>query len=287
MFLLKGILGGNTPRKVYASTYKMDSFAWATTWPPVCLLVCITVVYSVIQPVITVLALVAFVMLYAAYKYTLYWCADQPDSLETGGLFYIKAIRTIFVSLYLEGVCLAGLFFLSTDASGGRAPSGLACGALMIVMIVGIAILQTYIDHFKYRRDYLVYAQTTAGVARTPAFVPKALASPKVGSGAAEPKLGLHQAPTTASDEDEAAGPELGNTSGFHARAFHHPALWKKQPAIWIADDTLGLGKFQAERLNGLDVEASTEFASMDEKGNVVVERGPPDEAWYGGFSAQ
>jgi hypothetical protein len=92
-----------------------------------CLIICVTIVYSVIQPVITALTLVAMILMY-----TMYWCADQPDMLETGGLFYIKALRTVFVSLYLEGVCLAGLFFLSTDASGGRTPTGLACGALMV-----------------------------------------------------------------------------------------------------------------------------------------------------------
>ena len=133
MRLLNPILGGNTPRKVFASEYKMQSFAWATVWPPVCLLVCITVVYSVIQPIITLLALLAFLMLYGAYKYIIYWCTDQADSLETGGLFYIKAMRTVFVSLYLEGICLAGLFFLSTDQTGGRAPSGLGCGAVMVI----------------------------------------------------------------------------------------------------------------------------------------------------------
>lgn len=112
--------------------YKMDSFPWATTWPPMCLIICITIVYSVIQPVITVLAFVAFILLFAAYKYLLYWCADQPDSLETGGLYYTKALRTVFVAVYLEGICLAGLFFLSTDASGKRAKSGLAGGAVMV-----------------------------------------------------------------------------------------------------------------------------------------------------------
>lgn len=110
----------------------MTAYTWATVWPPICLLTTITIVYSVIQPLITILALLAFCMIYAAYKYQLGWCADQPDHIETGGLFYIKAIRTVFVALYLEGICLAGLFFLSTDASGGRAPSGIACGVIMV-----------------------------------------------------------------------------------------------------------------------------------------------------------
>jgi hypothetical protein len=149
MFLLKGILGGNTPRKAYLKSvciqaiplisnlliplqYKMDQFAWATVWPPVCLIVCITIVYSVIQPIITLLALVAFALLFAAYKYMLYWTTDQPDSLETGGLFYIKALRTVFVSLYIEEVCLIGLFFLSTDTTGNRSKPGIAGGVIMV-----------------------------------------------------------------------------------------------------------------------------------------------------------
>lgn len=110
----------------------MSSYAWATVWPPVCLIMCVTIVYSVIQPVITVLALAAFCLLFAAYKYLLYWCVDQPDHMETGGLFYIKALRTVFVSLYLEGICLAGLFFLSSNANGKRTPSGLAAGVIMV-----------------------------------------------------------------------------------------------------------------------------------------------------------
>jgi hypothetical protein len=38
----------------------MMSFAMATLFPPICLLICITIVYSVIQPLICLVALVAF-----------------------------------------------------------------------------------------------------------------------------------------------------------------------------------------------------------------------------------
>jgi len=132
LFGLRYILGGGTPRKMFASSFKMDQIKLATTWPPLCLIICISIVYSVIQPIITLLCLVAFILLYAAYKYLLYWVADQPDMLETGGMFYIRALRTVFVALYLEGICLAGLFFLSQDANGNQAKSGLACGAIMV-----------------------------------------------------------------------------------------------------------------------------------------------------------
>ena len=62
MYALRGILGGKTPRKYYLGERKMQSFLWATAWPPFCLLVCLVIVYSVIQPIITVVAFVAFVL---------------------------------------------------------------------------------------------------------------------------------------------------------------------------------------------------------------------------------
>ncbi|WVQ84358.1 hypothetical protein IAT38_006510 [Cryptococcus sp. DSM 104549] len=269
MWQLRGFLAGNTPRKVYMKKYKMDSFAWATTFPPTCLLVCITIVYSVIQPIITVLALAAFVLLYAANKYIIHWCADQGDATETGGLFYIRAVRTVFVSLYIEMICLAGLLFLSTDDTGGRSTSGLACGAIMIAMIVITALFQSYIDWFRFPRDHLLYSHSTSTSSKSLPI---------------EPKIGT--AKGTPTEEYNAAGAEYGNTSGFHYRAFDHPAMWKKQPVIWIAQDPLGLGALQVEEINAKGVEASLEHARMNEKGVIEVDRAPPDEAWYGGYTS-
>jgi len=177
----------------------------------------------------------------------------------------------VFVSLYIEEICLIGLFFLSTDATGKRAKAGLAGGAVMIVALILTALFQIYIDWFRFKRDYLIYAHSSTSL-----------------KGASSTNLNttFGRVTTTVSEEQENAGPEHGNTSGFHARAFDHPALWKKQPVVWIADDPLGIGKFETKRINDLRVEASTEYAIMDAKGTLVVERGPPDEAWYDGFTA-
>jgi calcium permeable stress-gated cation channel len=81
-------------------------------------------------------------------------------------------------------------------------------------------------------------------------------------------------------------GEEYGNTSGLHHHAFDNPAIWKRQPIVWIADDKLGLGRSEVDRLKTQEVDASCEYATMDEKGKVDVQRGPPDEAWYDGKTA-
>jgi len=240
-----------------------------------------------IQPIITVLAWVAFVLLFAAYKYVLYWCADQPDYLETGGRFYVKALRTVFVSLYLEEVCLAGLFFLSSDENGNRTKSGLACGAIMVVQIIATAAFQIYIDWFRFQKDYLVYAHSAntvksghAGRFANTIGLPSSENADYSGMGK------LNHSQVSPSDEDENAGSPYGNTSGFHKRAFDHPAMWKPQPVIWITDDPLGVGKFEAEKINAQNVQASTEFTGMDVDGRLNVQRAPPDQTWWDGMTA-
>ncbi len=58
--IITPFLAGKTPRKHYAAFHKMSSFPFATVFPPICLIICIVIVYSTIQPLITVIGLVAF-----------------------------------------------------------------------------------------------------------------------------------------------------------------------------------------------------------------------------------
>lgn len=65
---LGGILSGPTPRKEWKFQDKMMAIALGTTWPPVALLMCVGIVYSCIQPVITIFGLSTFSLLYVMYK---------------------------------------------------------------------------------------------------------------------------------------------------------------------------------------------------------------------------
>lgn len=44
---------------------------------------------------------------------------DQPAFMETGGMFFPQAINQMFVGLYIEELCLCGLFFLKGANDGG------------------------------------------------------------------------------------------------------------------------------------------------------------------------
>lgn len=123
------------------------------------LLTVIGLTYSVIAPLICGFALVAFALFWFVYKvrcpprlfsssparahaqswqYLFLLVIDTPPATETGGRFYPKAITHIFVGLYIEELCLCGLFFLAQDADGKQ--SAIPEGAVMVVLIVITAL---------------------------------------------------------------------------------------------------------------------------------------------------
>jgi len=72
----------------------------------------------------------------------------------------------------------------------------------------------------------------------------------------------------------------------FDQYGFDHPSTYTPQPWIWIPKDSLGLSKFFVQDFKKSGVEASDQGAKMDGKGEVEVQRGPPDEEWTGGHDA-
>lgn len=134
IYYVKLYLLGSTPRSIYGIKYGARGVAWGTTFPGITLLVVIALVYSIISPIISGLACFTFFAFYQLYKYLFLWQFEQPPASDTGGLFFPKAISHIFVGLYLEELCLAGLFFLARDQNGKA--SSVVEGALMVVLIV-------------------------------------------------------------------------------------------------------------------------------------------------------
>jgi len=83
-------------------------------------------------------------MYYLAWKFLLLQVFDQPDEMETGGLYFPMAINNLFVGLYIEQVCLACLFFLKASGSPGAA---IAQGAVMLVLLGITALAQMSLNH--------------------------------------------------------------------------------------------------------------------------------------------
>ena len=217
---------------------------------------------------------------------------DHPVALESGGIIYSKALTSIFTSLYLAEVCLAGLFFLqkqNADGTGGPAPLGIAGGVIFVLMIVVTAVFQVWVQK-KYSLRRLAYVDPSYVAGSHPLFATN-------GSNRAE--RGTERASETGTDkaQQDAAvieehrkgiedpGEVYGKMSGMHLTAFDNPATWKPQPVVWISDDSsgIGLGPAEVKRLKEVGILASCEYTRRDaESGKIFVDRSPPDEGWHG-----
>jgi len=223
---------------------------------------------------------------------------DQPQSGDTGGLFFPKAIQHTFVGLYVQQVCLAVLLFLQ-DAI----PEGIVTAALIGVTAFCNLVLNNSFGPLLHPLP-LTYADRASGIHRDDDDLSVAEAegfggdndtSEKVAAKIAEKRkqrmeeenggggtaMGRQPAELNIGTVGEAAdayGPSVP-TEGKRNEGptdFNHPASVEPQRIIWLPEDPLGLALSEAEQMSGQGIEASTENATIDEKCNTDIQGHPP-----------
>lgn len=108
LYYIMGTLFDKTLRKKWGRFSGLGVMAWGTSFPVFTNLVCITLAYSIISPMILLFATVAFYLIYIAYCHNLtYVFVEGSDSR---GAHYPRALFQTFTGIYLGQVCLLGLF---------------------------------------------------------------------------------------------------------------------------------------------------------------------------------
>ncbi|KAJ3865912.1 DUF221 family protein [Lentinula novae-zelandiae] len=126
---------GRTPRQAFNVTFLMPSADFGTLLPRLSLLATIGLAYSVLNPLINLLASICFGCYYIAWKFLFLQVFDQPTARESGGGYFPMATSNLFVGLYIEQICLACLFFMKVSIADSRY-FALAQGVLMLVLVV-------------------------------------------------------------------------------------------------------------------------------------------------------
>ncbi|GJE85442.1 DUF221-domain-containing protein [Phanerochaete sordida] len=315
LYYVKLFILGSTPRSVYKIRYTLRNVSWGTIWPATTLLLVIALAYSIISPIINGLAFVTFFFFYQLWKYQFLWQLDQPESSETGGLFFPKAMQHIFVGMYIMQICLAALFFLAQNQDGH--PSAIPEGALMVVLIVFTAFVHIIIDN---SYGPLIHALPLSLADKTGGFDINREAAEQdlrdnssTADGHSIAEGDLKKDPTrrssvtstafaSAQSSPDPAGAEPAKDAqdlearerGDDARTanppaikpvdedagpkeFYHPASVEPQRVVWLPHDTLGLAEEEEREIRAAGILVSTAGAVMDEKGHVDVSGGPPD----------
>jgi hypothetical protein len=242
--------------------------------------------------------IITFGLFWFVYRYnTLYVTRFR---LDTGGLFFPKAINQLFTGIYVMELCLIGLFFLERDSNGVVACKGQ--GICMIVVLILTGGYQIFLD--EVISPLIRYLPTTLGKDAVP------LDNGSIGAQSTRQSMtegdyeqrrvnereGKGWDPVSRSHDEENQNPPIGCTlfAGIHdelkdledeernelvQRAFLHEALRAKRPVIWIPRDDLGVSDDEVGHTQAFSkyVSISNKHQYLDEKCSTIFDGNPPD----------
>jgi hypothetical protein len=270
LFYLLGKLFDNTPRQKWRRYFTLTTLNWGTIFPIFTNFVVISLVYSVIAPLMLLISGIAFSLFYIAYTYTMFYVSDFPN--DTGGLAFSRTIYQSFTGVYLMEIMLAGLFLIAQNESGKQAavPEGIL---MFILLVITIGVQWTISSSFDPLTNYLPvdseefaqldipqsrkfkWAKTAVDILRRPIMTDRNDAVRNINDAAA-----------IVSDEDRMEN------------AYLHPAMRDPKPIVWIPRDPLGIATNEVERTvaSGLNILMSTDGARYNEKMNIEIDGPPP-----------
>ncbi|KAG1052467.1 hypothetical protein G6F43_005396 [Rhizopus delemar] len=284
-----------TPRDIYNQKNTCPNVNLGTLVPTKTVIFILGLEYGVIAPLILPFVLLFFCLHYFVYLYQFLYVYEM--NYETGGRAFPRAIRHIYIGLFVSQLTLIGLFAIRKDAMGQM--------ALMIVTLILTAFALFYYDKafkplFKYLpvatfEDKDIKVDIKAG-----SVSDDSVSDHEQGNSSALTKVHTHNnnATSTAveafearrellerlreqelSDKKlEAEDAEVAGTakSLYSTEAYMHPSIYNPKPTVWLPEDDLGITKKEIDDLKKHDILSSSRSATIVRnrkgKGNVTID---------------
>ncbi|CAF3625708.1 unnamed protein product [Rotaria sp. Silwood1] len=268
-FYLLGKLFDNTPRKKWTRYFTLSDLNWGTLFPAFTNFVVISLVYSIIAPLILIISGLAFGLFYIAYAYQIFYVSGFPN--DTGGLAFPKAMYQSFTGIYLMEIMLAALFFLAQNESGSQSaiPEGILMCVLIFITIVVQYLMSSSFDPLTYYLPVDAEEFSRLEISNSGKFA------------WAKAVINVLNVPGRAGGTDAVRNMENMAIESYDTtmeNAYMHPAIRDPKPIVWIPHDNLSIAadEVQRTRASGLDISMSTEGAWFDEKNNIKIDGSPP-----------
>ncbi|KAJ0115411.1 phosphate metabolism protein 7 [Diaporthe amygdali] len=97
-----------TPRALYNKWANLSAISWGSTLPVYTNITVIAITYAAIAPLVLGWATIGMALFYFAWRYNVLFVTDTQ--VDTRGLIYPRALKQLFVGVYLSELCLIGLF---------------------------------------------------------------------------------------------------------------------------------------------------------------------------------
>ncbi|KAJ9669537.1 phosphate metabolism protein 7 [Coniosporium apollinis] len=269
-----------TPRKLFRRWTRLYAPGWGTVFPVYTNLFIIAICYSCIAPLVLFFAGLGLWFFYFAYRYNLLYVYDV--NVDTKGLVYPRALKQLFVGLYLAELCLIGLFAIKLGENGAIGPF-----VLMIVFLIFTALYHISLN--AALKPLLQYLPKSLEAEE------RSLLSAENGKGTADgrEKHGMHHAEGNAAPHKKPGllakflRPDKYNDYRTMRRlvprdfadinyepevardAYLHPAITSTPPLLWIPRDPAGVSR-QEVRDTGKVIAITDVGAHLDEKNKIV-----------------
>ena len=121
-------------------------FKWGSIYPIFSILSCITLIYSVIAPLILPLACISFSIVNLSFQYLFIYEYNTENRSETFGKLYLHGLLQLYSGMYFLELCLLGIFSI-----GNRYDLVI----YMLLLLIGTAILHSkFIKHSTYTYSF-------------------------------------------------------------------------------------------------------------------------------------
>ncbi|KAM5345281.1 hypothetical protein ACJ41O_011143 [Fusarium nematophilum] len=123
-----------TPRAMYNKWTTLSGILWGSLLPVYTNIAMISIVYAVVAPITLFWATIGLGLFYLAYRYNILFVTET--TIDTRGLIYPRALKQLFVGIYIAEICLVGLFIVSKAAG----PAVLMAAFLVFTILFQITL---------------------------------------------------------------------------------------------------------------------------------------------------
>ncbi|KAF4979745.1 hypothetical protein FZEAL_4102 [Fusarium zealandicum] len=101
----------STPRAMYTKWTTLSGIMWGSLLPVYTTIAMISIIYAVVAPIVLFWATIGLGLFYLSYRYNILFVTET--TIDTRGLIYPRALKQLFVGVYIAEICLIGLFIVS------------------------------------------------------------------------------------------------------------------------------------------------------------------------------
>lgn len=257
--LLPNGLFQQTPREKFTQFVQYPTIEWGSVYPVYTNLAVISIIYSIISPLMVIFSTVAFSFIFFSFKYRLLLCLVTKH--ESNGLFYPYAIFHLFAGIYTMQFCLIGLFLLHTTET-------------KISFWYSTTMFFTFLATLLYQLH--LYIQVKPLLTYLPISYSQGISQNTPNLNQTIPKDSRY---IFDGIETEFSNLTYEQQEHLIEQSYYHRAIRIKRPCLWIPDDPLGIADDEINdiRHNFPHIQISSQNVQISLDGSITFTSTPPD----------